>query len=237
MRAALVFALISCVAPVYHTTFCMPTVRRSVSYLDQVMQSYMKQRVLLMDGVTLAVLDVDNSTSFLLTHQEATQLPDRIKALCDAPDTSGLPSCKVRQQGLDVTAALSHCARFTSGWVVIVEDDCEACAGALDEVVSTLASLDHARIAMAKFSKFTRATAFPIEMVPGYVQSVRDRLYTHPYDITVIEQWAPNRRQYIHARNLFHHVGHVSTEASRNTPEYRAAYTKLRSDTCFQSLF
>ena len=93
----------------------MPTVRRSVSYLDQVMQSYMKQRVLLMDGVTLAVLDVDNSTSFLLTHQlEAImQLPDRIKALYDAPDTPGLPSCKVRQQGLDVTAALSHCARFT----------------------------------------------------------------------------------------------------------------------------
>ena len=201
MRAALVFfALISCVAPVYHTTFCMPTVRRSVSYLDQVMQSYTRQRVLLMDGVTLAVLDVDNSTS-LLTHQVATQLPDRIKAPCDAPDTPGLPSCKVRQQGLDVTAALSHCARFTSGWVVIVEDDCEACAGALDEVVSTLASLDHTRIAMAKFSKFTRATAFPIEMVPGYVQSVRDRLYTHPYDITVIEQWAPNRRQYIHARS------------------------------------
>lgn len=59
------------------------------------MQSYMKQQVFLMDGVTLAVLDVDNSTSFV-THQVATQLPDRIKALCDAQDTPGLPSCKVR---------------------------------------------------------------------------------------------------------------------------------------------
>ncbi len=87
----------------------------------------MKQNLFLMDGVTLAVLDVDNSTTNNQVHKVmATRLHDRIEALCDTPDTPGLPSCKVHQQGLDVTAALAHCAQFTSGWVIVVED-CEAC--------------------------------------------------------------------------------------------------------------
>jgi hypothetical protein len=60
---------------------------------------------------------------------------------------------------LDVTEALLQCADITSGWVVLVEDDCEACIGALDEVTSTLSTLDRNKIGIAKFSKFVRATA------------------------------------------------------------------------------
>jgi hypothetical protein len=66
-----------------------------------------------------------------------------ITTVCDTQEPPGLPSCQVRQPRIDVTAALSHCAQFTSGWVILVEYDCEACAGALDEVEYTLASLDH----------------------------------------------------------------------------------------------
>jgi hypothetical protein len=106
----------------------------------------------------------------------------------------------------------------------------------LDEVISTIGRLDSDKTAMAKFSKFTRATAFPVEVVPGYVNSVRQRLYSFPYDVTVMEQWAPGRRQYIHGRNLFHHVGYVSTEAKRNEDTYRASYAKLRSDVCYERL-
>jgi hypothetical protein len=224
-------AYVPCVSSVYHTTFCMPTARRDESYLDQVVQSYRTQNVFRMDGITLVVLDTDNSTLGWYT-----QLHRRKKALCDATDVDWAPSCQVRQQGLDVTAALTQCANLTSGWVVLTEDDCEACRGALDEVISTLGKLDMNTIAMAKFSKFVRATAFPVDVVPNYVKSVVDRLYTSPYDVTVMEQWAPGRRQYIHTRNLFHHVGYVSTEAKRNDEKYRAAFAQLRGDVCFEKL-
>ena len=223
--------LIQYASSVYHTTFCMPTARRDVSYLNQVVQSYRIQSAFHMDGITLAVIDTDNSTLGIYT-----KLHQREKALCDSTDVDWAPSCQVRQQGLDVAAALAQCANLTSGWVVLTEDDCEACSGALDEVISTLGKLNMSTIAMAKFSKFVRATAFPVDVVPNYVKSVLDRLYTSPYDVTVMEQWAPGRSQYIHARNLFHHVGYVSTEAKRNDDTYRAAYAELRSDVCFEKL-
>ena len=131
---------------------------------------------------------------------------------------------------------MTQCANFTSGWVVLTEDDCEACTGALDEVITALSRLDRDEIAMAKFSKFVRATAFPSDMVPHYVDSVLRRLYDFPYDVTVIEEWAAGRRQYIHDRNLFHHIGFVSTEARRNDPVYRATNAELRGDKCFEKL-
>jgi hypothetical protein len=67
---------------------------------------------------------------------------------------------------LDVAAALEHCSKLTSKWVVLVEDDCEACSGALGEVATTLSKLDANTmvIASAKFSKFVRATAFAVSI-------------------------------------------------------------------------
>ncbi len=222
---------LSVASSVYQTTFCMATAKRAVSYLDSVDQSYRNQSIFRMDGVALIILDVDNST-------QGREMPllGRKKAVCDTVDTEGLPSCQVRQQGLDVAATLEHCSQFTTAWVVLVEDDCIACAGALDEVVTTLSTLDTNTIAMAKFSKFVRATAFPANVVLGYAKSIRSRLYKFPYDITVMEQWAPGRRQYIHMRNLFHHVGYVSTEQKRNSDEFRSLYASLRGDVCFEPL-
>ena len=232
----LAIALISRVTAIYHTTFCMPTARREVSYLDQVVQSYNAQNVFRMDGVALVVLDMDNSTTNAVKSTPMISLQERTNAICDTVDTEGLPSCQVRQQGLDVAAALIQCAKLTSGWVVLTEDDCEACSGALDEVVTTLSELNRDSTAMAKFSKFVRATAFPVDVVLKYAESVHSRLYEFPYDVTVMEQWASGRRQYVHARNLFHHVGHVSTEAKRNDAAYRVAYAELRGDLCFESI-
>ena len=199
--------------------------------MDQVVQSYHSQNIFRMDGVTLAVLDTDNST-----YGRYTRLLKRVQADCRQEEIEGKPSCKVRQQGLDVSSAMTQCANFTSGWVVLTEDDCEACTGALDEVVTTLSMLDREEIAIAKFSKFVRATAFPSHMVPHYVDSVLRRLNDFPYDVTVIEEWAVGRKQYIHHRNLFHHIGFVSTEARRNDPAYRAEYAQLRGDKCFENL-
>jgi len=231
IKAFFLFTCFSHATCVFHTTFCMATARRNVSYLDQVIQSYKDQGVMHMDGAALVVLDVDNST---MGREEPLKM--RQQAVCDSVDTEGLPSCQVRQQGLDVAAALEQCSNFTSAWVVLVEDDCKACSGALNEVVSTLSRLDASEIAMAKFSKFVRATAFAVSIVASYVKSIRERLYTFPYDVTVMEQWAPGRTQYIHARNLFHHVGHVSTESKRNEETYRTKYAALRSDVCFEIL-
>lgn len=223
--------LIQSTKSIYHTIFCMPTARRDVSYLDQVVQSYHSQNIFRMDGVTLAVLDTDNST-----YGKYTQLMNRVEANCAKEEIEGKPSCKVRQQGLDVSTAMTQCANFTSGWVVLTEDDCEACTGAIDEVVTALSRLDRDGIAMAKFSKFVRATAFPSDVVPRYVDSVLRRIYDFPYDVTVIEEWAAGRRQYIHDKNLFHHIGSISTEPRRNDPVYRAKYAELRADKCFEKL-
>lgn len=232
--SVIVATLVSGVSSVYHTTFCMSSATRgNVSYLEQVVKSYTRQHVDSMDGVALLVFDADNSTG-----GRFMRLDNRIVEACgeSGTDEAGIPSCKVRQQGLDVTAALTQCAYVTSGWVVLVEDDCVVCDGGLDETISTLIRLDVRQIGMAKFSKFLRATAFPVAVVGDYVRSVRDpvRLQVHPYDITIIEQWAPGRRVYVHDRNLFHHVGYVSTEPKRNEAGYRAAYSGLRSDVCFE---
>lgn len=233
-RAVLLFfCSYAYVSAIYHTTFCMPTAKRDVSYLDQVVASYTSQEIFHMDGVTLYIMDVDNSTG----NKGIPSMENRQVADCgDSTDNNVGPSCKVRQQGLDVIAAITRCARLTSGWVLLTEDDCEACEGALVEVISTLAGLDRDTTAMAKFSKFTRATAFPVEVVAMYTRSVLDRLHVFPYDVTIIEEWAPGRRLYIHPRNLFHHVGYVSTEPSRNAPAYRQAYAELRGDVCFERL-
>lgn len=223
-------------SPLAHTIFCIPTARRDVSYLDQVVESYSQQHVFNMNGVALAVIDIDNSTLGKYTPLQR----DRTIAACDTTQSEppGMPTCRVRQQGLDVTSALMQCAAYSSAWVVLAEDDCVACEGGLDEVIYTLSLLHMQAIAMAKFSKFLRATAFPVDIVSDYAQSVRNplRLNTRPYDVTKIEEWAPGRREYIHTRNLFHHIGYVSTEPARNDAAYRAMYAELRGDVCFDRL-
>lgn len=241
---------------IYHTTFCMPTASRvGVSYLNQVVSSYEAQGIFRMDGVSLMVLDADNSTSgrYLAVRNRKTSCTHsngEATATSVNVHNDNKPSCKVQQQGLDVVAALMQCAEVTTGWVVLVEDDCVACDGALDEVVTTLASFNNhndnnnynnVKIGMAKFSKFMRATAFPVDTLPRYTASVMERLDKMPYDITIIEQWPMSERSaivqyYVHTRNLFHHIGLVSTEASRNEDDYMKRYAALRGDVCFEEL-
>ena len=223
---------------IYHTTFCMLTSHRPVSYLHEVVQSYEAQNVFRMDGVGLIIVDVDNSSI-----NRSTPLLNRTIVTCkmtgtntDEIELEGVPSCKVRQRSWDVAAVLTQCQAVTSGWVILVEDDCTACEGAIDEVVTTLSTLDDTFVAMAKFSKFLRATAFPVQFLHGYVQSVLARLSVKPHDITRVEEWSNGRSQYIHTRNLFHHIGTISTEANKNKEEYRRLYDGLRNDVCYQSL-
>ena len=215
----------------WETTFCVVTAGRGVSYVGETVTSFIEQRVFQLDGAALVVVDVDGTGAA----PYATRLRDRQHAPCNTPDTEGVPSCKVRQMTLDVTAALALCANGTSGWVVLAEDDCVACEGAVGEVMDALWGM-HQGTSMARFSKFSRSTAIPARKIPAFVRYARSRLHTHPYDITRVEEWDQGGGVYVHRRNLFHHIGTVSTEGTRNTLPFLERYGGFRSDVCFEGL-
>ena len=218
------------VSAIHQISFCMITAQRpnNISYVEQVMDTYLKQNIHIMDGVGIILIDVDGSTL-----GKGIRLADREKAICDTPDVEGLPSCQVRQRTLDVTKALSQCMKSTSGWVVLVEDDCEICPEALDEALTALSKLEPQKTAMAKLSKNMCATAFPDNMITPYIMSTLRRLYTHPHDIIYAEDWSsPPVFVYKHPRNLFHHIGTVSTEPHKNDPLWQEQYGEMRADTC-----
>jgi hypothetical protein len=214
----------------HHTTFCVITSARPTSYLTQVTDSL--RDALRMDGVGLLVVSTDNRTAPGRTG--FVVLRDRRLAVCDTPDAEGLPSCKVRQITLDVTAGLAACAEHTSGWVVLVEDDCVACEGAVDETVAALSGLSAREISFARFSKGLRGIAFPARKVGRFARYAVARLYTHPHDITKMEDWDPPGKMYVHSRNLYHHIGVVSTDDRKNTDDFRRRYAVYRDDVCFQ---
>lgn len=226
-------------AATQQSTFCMVTASRpgGVSYLERVVATYVAQNVHRMDGIGLVIMDVDGGTQGEAQRgrPEGNRLKERKMAECTGVDTEGLPSCQVRQRTLDITAALSRCQEVTSGWVILVEDDCEACPGALDESLTALAGLDPATTSMAKLSRNMCATAFPVLRVDAYVQATLRRIHTHPHDIILAEEWAPPpARVYRHTRNLFHHIGDISTEETKNDPKWQEMYREMRSDTCFE---
>lgn len=221
-------------------TFCMVTAGRpgSVSYLERVVGLYQAQHVWGRDGVGLAVIDVDGWTEGRGRNGkvEGIRLPARTRAVCDRPDVEGIPSCQVRQRTLDIVGALAVCVNGTSGWVVLVEDDCEPCEGALSESLEALAGLSESVISMAKLSSNMCATAFPVSRVKDYSTASLSRLYTHPHDIIYAEEWAgAATRVYRHRRNLWHHIGSVSTEKHKNNPEWQKKYREWREDSCFDT--
>lgn len=227
------YCLIDQASGVQQVSFCMLTAQRpgNVSYLEQVVGGYQLQHIDHMDGIGLILVDTDGSTL-----GQGVPLSPRVLAVCDTPDVEGLPSCRVRQRTLDATGALNECARSTSGWVVLVEDDYEPCPGALDEVLAALSRLATQTTSMAKFSRNFGATAFPVTRIPAYVSATLERLYTHPHDIVLADEWSPPPVSvYQHPVNLFHHIGFVSTEHHKNAPEWRDKYDSLRADSCFDA--
>lgn len=214
-----------------HTTFCMVTARRKVSYLEATLESYERERVRYYDGVGLIVVDVNNSSS----DPSVYKLPNRTIEECDKPDVEGLPSCKTRQSTLDITASLLLCARYTSGWVVLVEDDNTLCGGGLDEIVTTLGGLDARDVALAKFSPASTGMSIPVSRVEAFVSDSLKRLETYPHDLTWVDDWNGGKGGlYHHERCLFQHIGTVSTQEYRNSEEFRAKYSWFRDYVCYQ---
>jgi hypothetical protein len=230
MLTTLLFAQVSAISQI---TFCMVTSERPVSYLERVLATYQEQRVSQMDGVGLIVVNMDG------THLGNSVVHPRTRKLagCDMPDVEGRPICKVRQSTLDVTESLLYCANRTSGWVVLVEDDCEACPGSIQEIVAELSRLDAVAVSLAKFSKFSRGVAFPVGKVEAYAKNAQAHVYEKPYDFFDVEDWDPHGGgAHIYAHNVFHHIGTVSTITYRNEEEYRKNYDTMRSDFCGEPL-
>jgi hypothetical protein len=233
MRALVCFMTLVGASAINQVTFCMVTSERPVSYLERVLDTFREQRVNDMDGVGLIVVNMDGTNKGAgVAHPSTRKL-----AVCDTPDVEGIPICKVRQGTLDVTESLLYCANRTSGWVVLAEDDCEACPGAIQEVVDAISTLDPAKVSLAKFAKIATGVAFPKSKVAMYVSHAQAHVYDRPHDYYSEREWDPNGSGiHFHRQNLFHHIGVVSTIPYRNDEEYHRLYDAMRGDFCGESM-
>jgi hypothetical protein len=230
-HAALIvsFMMVANVDAINQITFCMVTSERPVSYLERVLDTFNEQRVNEMDGVGLIVVNMDGTNKGVgIVHP-----PTRKLAVCDTPDVEGIPICKVRQGTLDVTESLLYCANHTSGWVVLAEDDCEACPGSIQELMDAISTLDAANVSLAKFAKIATGVAFPKDKVELYAAHAQAHVYEKPHDYYSEREWDPSGSGiHYHRQNLFHHIGTVSTIPYRNEEAYHMTYDAARSDSC-----
>lgn len=195
-------------------------------------QSYVKHsiRSLYREGFsTMSVIDADGASGFGLNVSSFRKLADCVD---DGKDVvEGVP-CKVQQSNYDVAMALWVCDSHArkAKWILFVEDDMEACAGSLKEVKAALKS---SVLSAVQFSKFSRAFAVRRgASVLDLVSSIRCQAHLAPYDVVL---WNTFPARTI-TRNLFHHMGTVSTIQYRNEDDYLAAYSHMRSDVCGQKL-
>ena len=163
------------------------------------------------------------------------QLQPRELADCNETDqdTDPLPSCKVQQQALDVAGALDMCHKNfpLADWILLMEDDFMPCEGALDKLLAVLRSLDPGQTKFARFTQGGGVVAFPRANVPLYTQSVRLHRQTQPCDRVLLLPWS-DRPDFVHTTHLFQHIGLVSTIPDRNSPEYLAANSGIRDNSC-----
>jgi len=188
------------------TAYCILTSStRPVSYLAETLIPLVHQKV---DMESIKIID-------------ATKATDRIDANCSIsrPFFPTLIPCEARQIALDVVVALRTCAvqATTTQWILLIEDDAQACPGAIATLENTLHSLSdaHTHTLFARFSKFGRVIAFPIANVKLYTDAVLDYLYEIPYDTLLFlaaGKWGPGQ-PYTHPVNLFRHIGQMSKAA------------------------
>jgi hypothetical protein len=156
-------------------------------------------------------------------------------------DSMGGPPCKVQQQGLDFVVSLQACGK-EGRWVLLLEDDMEACDdGALQTVQAVLSSLHPNQTLLARFAREPGVFAIPSQHIPFFAQEMRMQLLRKPVDhvLYTSAQWGsmPSKPQYIHSSTLFRHIGHVSTFSYRNLDAYHAQYDGMRmGSTCGEPL-
>lgn len=220
-----VFLLLLCVPSdcgLYHV--CLLTSERPLSYVKHSIRSLHKEGFR-----AITVIDADGASGFGVNVSAFRKLADCVD---DGKDVVEGVSCKVEQSNYDVAMALWVCdsrARKAK-WILFVEDDMEACAGSLKEVKAALKS---SALSAVQLSKFSRAFAVRRGVsVLDLVSNIRCQAHSAPYDI-VLWNTFPARTV---TRNLFHHMGTVSTIQYRNKDDYLAAYSHMRGDVCGQAL-
>ena len=140
-----------------------------------------------------------------------------------------LISSEVRRAGLHVLYALTECGG--DPWTMLVEDDMVPCKGAIDTVRTVLANTSYD---VVFFSKFSRAFAMRRERVELFATSVRENLELKPYDIVLrTGMWLPpGEHMLTYPKNLFHHIGSLSTVPERNSKDFIQKHAALRGDIC-----
>jgi hypothetical protein len=109
----------------------------------------------------------------------------------------------------------------------------KACPGAIEELETTLHGLHPGTVSNARFSKFTRATAFPLQSIAAISVAMNNYFPNKCYDCVLVdERWTSKTREYVHPRNLFHHMGVKSTIPDRDDDP-----TPIRNDNCYERLF
>jgi len=217
IRALLLLCACAPARPSFHT--CVLTSQRpdNVSYVERAVQSLRAEgfaRITVVDAQSMA------------RHRKVAQCAD------DGQDVEAGVPCKVLQSNYSVAMALWRCdARARKAkWLLFVEDDMEACPGSLRAIQAALRS---SRARAVQFSKFSRAFAVRRgAAVLELVANIRCQAHAAPYDIVLWNTFAGAPR----TRNLFHHVGTVSTVQYRNKEHYIKKYSDMRSDVCGQPL-
>ena len=210
----------------------MPTVPPNVSmHVNVIDASNSPQR----EDMRAARLQFPNFTFEPLlnkTHEPCTPLERR----SDSNGTTGAPPCSVRQQTRDVLAALPQCARRAAGagWVLLVEDDTEACPAALATAAVTLRAMADYMAAgapgawrLAAFSSYFSGVALPAAALPAFLPHAWARLAHEPVDHLIWGPWAGGAL-FKFQGNLFRHVGRVSAFEYRNGEEFRRRHDRDR---------
>ena len=207
---------------------CMLTSSREVPYVNRTAPAVKAQ----LGSANFTIIDAGNTCPIdLLPIPLKPRLHAHGRDCETGENTDPLPSCRVRQQSLDVVASLRICHSINLvDWILFLEDDFLPCAGGIQAILSTLQNLSLS----TKFARFTQgggAVAFPRQNVLAYSQYLLDHYTTIPCDWALLGPWAPGP-DYVHAVHTFKHIGKVSTIPSRNDDEYQRLYSGLRDNEC-----
>ena len=142
----------------------------------------------------------------------------------DTVNQNGLPGHSVRKQTWDILNILDHCSQ-QSEFVMIVEDDFFPCPGAFAAVMKALQGTKECRPRSdwqtLTFSYGMNGIVLQSKMVSFLKSYFLEKLAKTPPDWLIFEDWFPvmtDRLEY--RRNLFVHVGELSSFQFRNDADF-----------------
>jgi hypothetical protein len=209
-----------------HVNICMITSFREHSYVQQKSAALRLQAAAYPERVSMSITVTDAKP---MHNRWIATGPD-----CENnTDIDPLPTCIVRQQGLDVSSTLQACysKQTTSDWIILMEDDFMPCEHAVQHLLETLDTLALLNTKFARFTQRSGGVAFPRSMVPLYIKSVRGNLMTQPLDHVLLNPWS-DKKDFVFPVHLFQHIGDIFTIPARNSKSYKSAFKGIRENKC-----